>query len=210
MAPEAVTTERLYLDLKRSVMTGLLRPGETLITRQLAQSLGTSVTPVRDALHQLVGERLIAVQLGGGFMVPALEKEAFGNLYRWHADIMGTVIRLCDRPQDIGVLADRQTSAPEDLAWRTARLFERLALLSDNPEHAVATAQAGARLHLARMHEHVLGRCNSELHSLWGHIVSGNRQKARTALWHYHRRRLLHVDRIFQAMAANGFARLHP
>ncbi|MBJ7442234.1 MAG: GntR family transcriptional regulator [Sphingopyxis sp.] len=204
MSPDAVTAERLYRDLKRGIMLGAFPPGGVLVTSHIAGRLGTSVTPVRDVLHQLVGEGLIATHDGGGFIVPAIDRERMAYLYRWHGEVMGIIIRNVERPQDIGDFPERagRTTQARDIAGIAAILFARLASLSGNPEHATAIDALGARLHLVRCHEHGLGRCRGELQALWHNVRSTNKAKARTALWQYHRRRLLNLDKIMRGMGS--------
>lgn len=208
MSPEAVTADRLYRDLRRAIMVGTFQPGELLVTSHIADRLGTSVTPVRDVLHQLVGEGMIATYDGGGFFVPAMGRERMEHLYRWHGEVMGIVIRNVERPQDIGDFPDRSGNMLQarDIAGIATLLFGRLASLSPNLEHAAAIDGLGARLHLVRCHEYGLGRCRGELQSLWQNVGSADRAKARTALWQYHRRRLLNLDKIMHALARSGRA----
>lgn len=212
MSPDAITAERIHRELRRRIVTGGFAPGCVMVTSHIAESLGTSVTPVRDALHQLVGEGLIAAHGGGGFVVPALDREKMGHLYRWHGEVMGVVLRNVDCPQDIGDFpqgAGGPLSA-QDIAAVATTLFRRLASLSTNPEHAAVIDILSARLHLARCHEHVLGRCHGELGSLWHNVRSLNRAKGRTALWQYHRRRVLSLDKIMRALGKTSEASARP
>lgn len=211
MSPDAVTAERLYQDLRNAIMSGEYCPGASLITSQIADRFGTSVTPVRDALHRLVGERAIMVQGGGGFVVPALDPLSIGHLYRWQADIVHAIIRNVSMLNMIGeapVLAPSGVAGATQHADATGRLFETLARLSDNPEHIDAIIALQCRIHPVRCHEYVLGRCRGELRSLWNNIRSGNRHKARIALWHYHKRRLLNVEKIFSAMMCQKYRQI--
>src|ERR1700738_4363481 len=48
--------ERVYRALKQAILEGRFSPGETLPTRSLAEVLGTSVMPVRDAMLRLNAE----------------------------------------------------------------------------------------------------------------------------------------------------------
>jgi DNA-binding transcriptional MocR family regulator len=58
LALQAGTTAQaqVYATLRQSLMSGQLRPGEEISLRQAAAALGTSVTPVREALRQLESE----------------------------------------------------------------------------------------------------------------------------------------------------------
>ncbi|SEK03960.1 DNA-binding transcriptional regulator, GntR family [Sphingobium sp. AP50] len=208
MSPDAVTAERLYHDVREAIMAGEFRPGASLITSQIADRFGTSVTPVRDALHRLVGERAIMMQAGGGFVVPTLDPLTISHLYRWQADILHSIARNVPQLELIGeapVAAQSGTAGRVQHAQATGQLFERLARLSNNPEHLEAISALHSRLQIVRRHEYVLGRCRSELHSLWEHIHSGNKHKARIALWHYHKRRLLSVEKIYEQISIQQY-----
>jgi DNA-binding GntR family transcriptional regulator len=52
-------SDQAYRALREEITTGQLRPGERVTERALAQHLGVSPTPVREALQRLEHERLI-------------------------------------------------------------------------------------------------------------------------------------------------------
>ncbi|AMK25818.1 MULTISPECIES: GntR family transcriptional regulator [Sphingobium] len=209
MSPDAVTADRVYRELKRQIMVGELRPGAVLILSQIADSAGTSVSPVRDAILRMVGERLLEMQGGGGFAVPPLTHDRISCFYAWHGDLLRIIVRAINDPIEIGEFPvyDQGKTSDEHhhLANLADELFASLAACSHNPEHLHAVLALEARLHLIRIHENVLPRCLSELESLWNLVRSRNKHSIRTALWHYHRRRLLNVETIFSAMMKNGF-----
>ncbi len=66
--------------LRKALATGELRPGERLTGRSLAARLGTSLTPVREALLQLVAEGALEMQAGKSFTVPVLTRAAYLEL----------------------------------------------------------------------------------------------------------------------------------
>ncbi|HEY0601601.1 MAG TPA: GntR family transcriptional regulator [Herpetosiphonaceae bacterium] len=51
--------EFVYQSLRESIMRGELKPGERLRIEDIAQRLGVSPIPVREALHMLQSERLV-------------------------------------------------------------------------------------------------------------------------------------------------------
>ncbi len=61
--------DRLYQELKRAIMAGEVLPGERLQPGALAARFGTSLTPVRDALHALAQEGLVEVIPRRGYFV---------------------------------------------------------------------------------------------------------------------------------------------
>lgn len=56
--------QQIYLRLRQQLMSTLLRPGDRLRIRDLAQELGTSETPVREALLQLVKDGALEMKPG--------------------------------------------------------------------------------------------------------------------------------------------------
>ena len=74
--------ERVYLMLKRSIMTGILVPGQPVSIKSLADALGTSPIPVREALRFLAAERAVVVMANGSVSVPTMTRARFEDLRR--------------------------------------------------------------------------------------------------------------------------------
>jgi DNA-binding GntR family transcriptional regulator len=72
--------ERVYLELKRTLMAGRLSPGSKLTVRGVAEALGTSNSPVRAALNRLFAERAIDLLPNGSMIVPRISAERFVDL----------------------------------------------------------------------------------------------------------------------------------
>lgn len=73
-------TAGIYRQLKQQLMMGGLRPGETLTLRLISENLGVSQTPVREALLQLVSERVLTMTPGKSVRVPVLGKDQLRDL----------------------------------------------------------------------------------------------------------------------------------
>ncbi|MDX5361648.1 MAG: GntR family transcriptional regulator [Alphaproteobacteria bacterium] len=71
---------RAYEQLRASLMAGEFEPGERLTLRMLSDRLGTSQTPIREALMQLVAERALTVEPGRSPRVPNLTLSRFLEL----------------------------------------------------------------------------------------------------------------------------------
>lgn len=152
MIPGA-TFERIYASLRGRLSAGRFVLGEPLEPAHLADDLNASITPVRDALHRLVGERLVDVSLGGGFRVPLLTEVGLRNLYDWNRRLLFLALADASRSaaaSNAGALRDRPEA---DVPERTATLFSAIAALSSNPECAAAVAAAGERLAFVRRKE---------------------------------------------------------
>ena len=64
--------ERVYRELKNSIMAGSFKPGSELTLRSVADALGTSLMPVRDAMRRLVSERALEVLPSRKIALPVL------------------------------------------------------------------------------------------------------------------------------------------
>ena len=62
--PRIVLGRQLYARLRDALMLGELRPGDRLTFRDVAARMSTSVTPVREALLQLVAEGVLHAEPG--------------------------------------------------------------------------------------------------------------------------------------------------
>lgn len=63
---------RAYVALREGLIAGRFRPGQRLIMQELAEQLGTSVTPVREACLRLVSERGLELRSGRFVTVPPM------------------------------------------------------------------------------------------------------------------------------------------
>lgn len=56
------TTDRVYTELRRLIISGSLAPGQALNEKTVADQLGVSRSPVREAFQRLVTERLLLAE----------------------------------------------------------------------------------------------------------------------------------------------------
>jgi len=73
-------TNQVLREIRSAVVLGDLAPGVRLTFRDVAQRLNASVTPVREALLQLVAERVLSVGPGRTITVPLLTRAQFLEL----------------------------------------------------------------------------------------------------------------------------------
>jgi GntR family colanic acid and biofilm gene transcriptional regulator len=76
-APKGGLAGFVERSLHRALLEGHLRPGERLITRELAERLGTSLTPVREALLKLVVSGALEIGPAQSFRVPTIELDRY-------------------------------------------------------------------------------------------------------------------------------------
>src|SRR5476649_113448 len=63
-------TMQVEANLKGALIVGVLKPGARLVTKEIAGQLGTSVTPVREALLRLVAAGALDATPAQAFLVP--------------------------------------------------------------------------------------------------------------------------------------------
>jgi DNA-binding GntR family transcriptional regulator len=64
---------RIYRQIRRALIDGQYEPGERLRISALAAELGTSITPVREAIFRLVSEQALEIKAATAVYVPVLD-----------------------------------------------------------------------------------------------------------------------------------------
>jgi DNA-binding GntR family transcriptional regulator len=122
-AQEAVLTE-----LRRMIVTGELAPGTALRQEALADVLGVSRVPVREALKVLEGEGAVVHEPHKGYVVAELSVDDLVEVYRLRELLEDEAIRVAvPRLTDDDVTALRTAARAVDAAGRagdTARMTE--------------------------------------------------------------------------------------
>lgn len=72
--------ERARKELKTALMAGRFMPGEIVTVRSVAEALGTSPMPVREAIHALVAEHALEMRPNRTVRVPVLSASGFRQL----------------------------------------------------------------------------------------------------------------------------------
>ena len=80
---------RVYAELKAAILQGRFDPGQALTVRGLAEAFGTSPTPVREALQQLLAEHALEGVPNRSYRVPTMTREKFLDLKDVRASIEG-------------------------------------------------------------------------------------------------------------------------
>lgn len=70
-----------YDELRRMLVTGRLEPGMQLVNRKLADEIGMSMTPVREAVTRLASEGLVEHVPGAGAFVRRITRQELAQLY---------------------------------------------------------------------------------------------------------------------------------
>jgi DNA-binding GntR family transcriptional regulator len=99
--------QHVFDNLKQAIIKGNIAPGEWLVESHIAQMLGISRTPVREAIHKLERERLIERQPRGGFTVLGFNREDIEETFGIRSVLEGYAARLATdkhRPKELDAL----------------------------------------------------------------------------------------------------------
>ncbi len=127
---EAVTSVKLgdsaYDQICRALMSGRLKPGTKLTIRALADSLGTSSTPVRDAVTRLIQDNALEQRSLRDVRVPLLTEARFREIIEIRVELEAIAARRATARIDAqGIAAleeiiDRNESAFREEDWDAA------------------------------------------------------------------------------------------
>lgn len=81
LAPTSVP-EQVAKEIRRSILSGRLRPGQSFSLREIAGQLGVSFIPVREALRDLEAQGLVVTSPGKSAMVAPLSHDDVHGIYR--------------------------------------------------------------------------------------------------------------------------------
>ena len=145
MSPAHVL-EPTFQRLKRSLMEGTWPPGEKLEALQLADEFGVSMTPVRDCLNRLVGERLVDMKPGEGYRVPRISEKILRDILELNALLLNFAIN----GRDANTHSCESENANLSYADRVTSLFDFVGSRSDNIVVGEIIRSVSERMHAVR------------------------------------------------------------
>jgi DNA-binding GntR family transcriptional regulator len=138
-----VLGDEVYQRLGRAIVDGTLAPGERLRDQDLAERLGVSRTPVREALQRLERTGLVEVSPHRYTRVTMPNDKSQADTFEFVAYLMGIAVRMAVARCDDEVLADTvadadamvEASSRDDhraLGQASIACFTKLTRASDN------------------------------------------------------------------------------
>jgi len=82
-------SQRAYSVLRDGLINGHFRPGQRLIMQELAEQLGTSITPVREACMRLVSEGGLQLRSGRFAIVPPMTLDRYMEVRLMRLELEG-------------------------------------------------------------------------------------------------------------------------
>lgn len=134
-------SSRAYDWIKNAILTGAFREGEFLDEVDLSLSVGTSRTPVREALHRLQAERFIDILPRRGAQVRVISARELEEVYATRFIIESHAFEEIIN-NDLGVPAEAEEIAEEFFTAGTQKRWNDTAQL-DQQLHSLLVAHAG-------------------------------------------------------------------
>jgi DNA-binding GntR family transcriptional regulator len=161
------TSERIYQDLRQSIILGRYRPGDRLNAEALADGYGVSNTPVREALQMLGQEGLVSIKPHSGYFVTQITLRELRDLLELReilevAAVQRAAIRISE--EELAALAhvhDGYTDEDEDPYVR---------YIMDNRRFHYLVARASGNRELAE----ALGHLHDRLNPYWVMVHPGD------------------------------------
>jgi DNA-binding GntR family transcriptional regulator len=133
---------RVYLDLRQRILDTVLLPGVRINEKQLAEELGTSRTPVHEAVQRLAEEGLIEVLPRVGTFVARIPLDALDDAMLVRSALEGAIVEKATHsatPKDVAGLRAILAAQAASIANDDLRAFHR----TDEDFHAALAGLAG-------------------------------------------------------------------
>jgi DNA-binding GntR family transcriptional regulator len=131
--PQSATLKRIereplwdlaHTQLREALLAGRFEPGAILTLRSLAETFGTSITPVRDALTRLVAQGVLQQGPRNSAIVPRLRVSELQQLTIVRCALEGRAAREATRQRDPQALRQLEARLAQMQALITARKLE--------------------------------------------------------------------------------------
>lgn len=161
MSSEGDAKASIYQQISNMAITFQFRPGERINEGKLAKQLDVSRTPLREAMQQLVSEKLLRWERNKGFFCRDLDEKEVFDLYEYRQLLEEQAVRLaCRRASDEQLAEFNGYYQSIHGSYRTDQIVanihtdqqfhERLAKLSGNDEIYNAICNINQRIYIMR------------------------------------------------------------
>lgn len=129
-APRISAVQKVILALTDDIAVGALSPGERVDEARLAEQLGVSRTPVREALNQLVAQRILVAGERRGVRVAQYSREELSQIF----EVMYEIEVMCARmaSQRLTLLSRSEIEFAQAECIRAAESGDRIRYMHAN------------------------------------------------------------------------------
>jgi len=96
---------KIYTDIRRSIIMGHCKPGERLNVEELANTYRTSITPIRDTLRMLSQEGLVTVKPRAGYFITQITVKELRDMFE-----LRNILELAALERTVERISDEQIS----------------------------------------------------------------------------------------------------
>ena len=155
MLRDTFLTNDAFVKIRDMILSYALRPGERLVDRTLAERLGVSRTPVREALARLSESNLVVSCDGRGYFVADVDSKQAEDLYNLREVLEVHSIAEACKHATVGDITEMKS------------VLRSLDKLRNRPE------KIGEKLHLGRMVHELIARSsgNQALYETSGRLL---------------------------------------
>lgn len=145
LVTRSTTAERVADALREEVVEGRLRPGARLPEQAVCAALGVSRNTVREAMSQLVAERVLAREANRGVFVAEPDRDAVRDVYRARRIVEPAAVRHGGAfgPQRVAAV---RAAVDEGTAAATAGAWPGVASANQHFHRALVALAGSARL----------------------------------------------------------------
>jgi len=87
-------SKKVYLKLKKEIIKGSFKPGDKILEGRIAEHMGISRTPVREAIRELAAEGFVTLSPNQGVVVRSVSAENIREVLQIHSVLEGLAARL--------------------------------------------------------------------------------------------------------------------
>jgi DNA-binding GntR family transcriptional regulator len=174
--------EQVHSRIRQGLIDGHFKPGQVLTIRYLAEQLGTSVMPVREALQKLTVERVLDLLPTRSVRVPVLSAAEFAEICEARMILEGSMAELAAQratPADI----ERIEAVSEEFQAAEA-VRDPTLLLQKNREFHFAIYAAARHTTLMGLVEPLWARCGPCTLALFEEVSQEQLQRKASPLHH--------------------------
>jgi DNA-binding GntR family transcriptional regulator len=152
-------SEEAAAHIRESIMSGQMRSGEYVRIYRVAEELGLSATPVREALHMLRAEGFVDLDPNKGFRVASVSGDDVSDIFQVFAFVAGELCARAAKRSTEETIAGLEDIQAELLEASRARDWAQVESLNHR-FHRVLNAEAASPklFNLVRLMNHYIPR----------------------------------------------------
>lgn len=169
--------EKAYNYLLNKITSGVLKPGEQISEVAMAEEIGISPTPLREAYRQLASEGIVTHIPNAGIFVRELDKDEIAELYGLREALETFAVRKAAQRMDLLQIDELKECCDIQEQLGEKLINSKLDQLSRNDQSEYMQADATFHLNIINTTENsIIIKTMKECH-IMSHLLSSNSHK---------------------------------